>query len=373
VRIPVVIGSAPARRPARPGRGIAPGRGVGERADRLDDRLQRGTRAGTVEGAVLERGIQGDAHRGEVLGRGPTAAPDDPRAGVDREPHVARHELRRPGVVDLRAAELRDAAVALGDERGLGVVLRHREQRHEDVGRTDAAVRTGRHGRDRQTVEHGGEVAGQQAHHRPARGVERAGRDVGDADLDRRVRRGAHLLGRRHRLDPRDVGTPGRERGDLLAERRACVGLGERTERLEERAGGPDRPGHDDGPVGGLGHLARELGRPPRELGDARLGAVQGEAVPVAPERVGEDDVGARLDEAAVQVLHAVGVVGVPQLGGLAGGQPHAEVVGARRTVGEQHALGGEELGETGAHARTVAPGPFDGALRSVASEEELP
>ena len=63
-------------------------------------------------------------------------------------------------------------------------------------------------------------------------------------------------------------------------------------------------------------------------------------------ERVGEDDVGARVDEPAVQVLHPVGMVDVPELGRLTGVEAHPEVVGAGGAVGEQHALGGEELGE---------------------------
>ena len=42
----------------------------------------------------------------------------------------------------------------------------------------------------------------------------------GTPTRDGGVGRGPHLLGRRHRLDPRDVGPTGDERLDLLAERR---------------------------------------------------------------------------------------------------------------------------------------------------------
>src|SRR6185436_5559613 len=85
---------------------------------------------------------------------------------------------------------------------------------------------------------------------------------------------------------------------------------------------------------------------------------------------VGQDDVGAGLDEAAVQVLHPVRVVDVSELRRLPGVQAHREVVGAGGAVGEQHTPGGEELGETGAHAGTVVLPSPGSALRSVASEE---
>ena len=64
-------------------------------------------------GVPVERG----AHRREVLRRRAAAAADDARAGVDRKPRVVGHQLGRAGVVDVLAAELRDAAIRLGDER----------------------------------------------------------------------------------------------------------------------------------------------------------------------------------------------------------------------------------------------------------------
>ena len=130
--------------------------------------------------------------------------------------------------------------------------------------------------------------------------------------------RGPHLFGRRHRLDPRDVGAAGDERLDLLGERLERVGLGELAERLEERARRSDRAGDHHRALGGLGHLAGELGGALRELADPGLGAVEREPVAVAAEGVGQDDVGARVDEPAVQVLDPVGVVDVPELGRLA-------------------------------------------------------
>ena len=73
------------------------------------------------------------------------------------------------------------------------------------------------------------------------------------------------------------------------------------------------------------------------ELEHAVLGVVQLQPVPVAAERVREDDVGARVDERPVQLLHPFGMVDVPELGRLARLEAHLEVVRAGRAVGEQH------------------------------------
>ena len=90
------------------------------------------------------------------------------------------------------------------------------------------------------------------------------------------------------------------------------------------------------------------LGRQSVQLAGARLGAVQGEAAPVAAKTVGQDDVGAGLDEGLMQRPDAVGVIRVPQFRALAGGEAHGEEVGAGRAVGQQGpALGQESLQHT--------------------------
>ncbi len=206
----------------------------------------------------------------------------------------------------------------------------------------------------------------------------------GHTDRDGGVRRRLHLLRRRHRLDPRDVGPTRDQRLDLLTERLERVGLGEIAERFEQRSPSarPTPPRRRGAPPP----------RPPRRRARRPAGRARGpgprapcsvEAVPVAAERVGEDDVGAGVDEPPVQVLHPVGVVDVPELGRLTGVEAHREVVRAGGAVGEQHTLGGEELGEFDAHAGTVAPRPgTTAALRPprsagryvpTASEEDPP
>ena len=194
-----------------------------------------------------------------MLGRRSATTADDARPGRDGQPHVLRHQLRGAGVVDLRTTELGNAAVALGDERGVRVGLGHREQRHQDVGGADATVRTGRNRRGIEAGEDAGELARHEPHHRAARSVERAGRHVGHPYSDRRRRRGAHFLDRRHRLDPRNVGAAGHQPFDLLGEGLDGVGLGQLAEGYEQRSGGSDGPGDDHRPVRGVGDFTREL------------------------------------------------------------------------------------------------------------------
>jgi hypothetical protein len=66
----------------------------------------------------------------------------------------------------------------------------------------------------------------------------------------------------------------------------------------------------------------------------------------VAAERVGQDDVGTRIDELLVQRAHLLGVIGVPELGRITGTKATFEVVGARRPVGEQGATGRQQFGK---------------------------
>ncbi len=78
------------------------------------------------------------------------------------------------------------------------------------------------------------------------------------------------------------------------------------------------------------------LGREPIQFAGAALGPVQRQAPAIAAETVGEDDVGAGIDEGLVQPAHPLGELLVPQLRRLAGGQAHVEQVGAGRAIGQQ-------------------------------------
>jgi hypothetical protein len=133
--------------------------------------------------------------------------------------------------------------------------------------------------------------------------------------------------------------------------------VGERAEGLEQFAGGPDAAGHDHRAGRRVGDLAGEFGGALGQLVGTRLGLVQLEAVRVAPEGVGEDEVGAGVDEALVQALHPLGVIDRPELGRLTRGEALHEVVGARGAVGEQWAAGGQEIRERGTHRVQATPG----------------
>ena len=201
------------------GRGVAPRRGVRERSDRrstIDSIVGRGPGPSSARSSSAASSAIRIAARcsGEVPQQPPTMRAPASTA----RPHVARHQLGRARVVDLGAAELGDAAVALRHERGLGVVLGHGEERHEDVGRADAAVGAGRDAaassRPANTcVRSPGSMP---IIVRPAVSNEHVA-TYGMPTAMAALRGGAHLLGRRHRLDPRDVGAAGDQRLDLLA------------------------------------------------------------------------------------------------------------------------------------------------------------
>ena len=157
------------------------------------------------------------------------------------------------------------------------------------------------------------------------------------------TRRGAHFLRRRHGLDPGDVGAAFAQALDLLDEDVDRLVFAQRPERREEVAGRPDRSGDDDGPPGVVGDLARDLGGETIELARPAFELVQHQAPAVGAETVGQDDVGARIDEGLMQALDPVRMLGVPELGRIAGGQAHGEKVGAGRAVREQRPAFGEK------------------------------
>ncbi len=101
---------------------------------------------------------------------------------------------------------------------------------------------------------------------------------------------------------------------------------------------GPMEPATTIGRRAASATRARELRGALVDLEHAVLGLVQLQPVAVGAEGVGEDDVGAGVDEGAEQRVDRVGVVEVPKLGRVARRQPGGEEVGAGRPVGEQHA-----------------------------------
>ena len=120
------------------------------------------------------------------------------------------------------------------------------------------------------------------------------------------ARRGADLFRRRHGFDPGDVGAAFAQALDLLDEDLDRLVFAQRPERGEEVAGRSDRAGDDDRPPRAVGDRARVLGGEPIELARAGLEPVQHQAAAIAAETVGQNDVGAGVDESPMQALDAV-------------------------------------------------------------------
>ncbi len=122
---------------------------------------------------------------------------------------------------------------------------------------------------------------------------------------------------------------------------------------------GPMLPGDDDLAPALVGDAAGNPRRRLVQFRDARFRPVQREPVTVAAEAVGENDVGARVDETAMQRGDPVGVRDVPQLRRVARDESLGEQVAARGAVGEEPRSGGQQSGEAIGHrGRSRAKGP---------------
>ena len=202
-----------------------------------------------------------------------------------------------------------------------------------------------------------------QAHHRVCslveaeRHDERQGADVLHA-LDRPER----LLECEERLEHEQVDTAVVECARLLG---ICLDADlarQQAVRLRQLAGRAERAGNEAA-------VARLRSRKLR-CADVQLAAAPGER-PVgetrcrSAERAREHEVGARVEEATVQLPHAFGRVEDPLLGCDAWLDAHVLVVRAGCTVCEQDGTGGEHVGERGHRASVCAPGPSRATVRS--------
>src|SRR5579863_850533 len=90
--------------------------------------------------------------------------------------------------------------------------------------------------------------------------------------------------------------------------------------------------------------LARDFGGATIEFAHAILQRMQHEPAAIGAEAVGQDDVGARIDEIAMERGHAIRMGLVPQFRALAGGKAHGEKVRPRSAVGEERPARGEHF-----------------------------
>ena len=119
------------------------------------------------------------------------------------------------------------------------------------------------------------------------------------------VERRTGLVERRHGLDQEEVDPALDEALHLLAVDVPGVGEADVAERLQGLPERADRTGHERASGRGLAGDARALAV---DLHDLRVEAVGPELQPVRAERVGLDDVGARVDVFLVHRAHQLGV-----------------------------------------------------------------
>ncbi len=127
----------------------------------------------------------------------------------------------------------------------------------------------------------------------------------------------------------------------LLGEDLDALLVRERAERCEQLTGGADAAGDGDRTAGLIGGPAGDRHGGGVELGHPGVEIVEGQAEAVAAEGVGEDDVGAGVDEAAMDLFDQVGLLDIEQLRTTAAFEAEGEESGAHGSVGDQGCAGG--------------------------------
>ena len=299
--------------------------------------------AGHDDGRVRDATSDRLGDRDGVRRPGPAAPADDRHAFVQERPCVLRQVLGRGGVHESPADLRGTPGVRARHERDVAGRRPHVADHTQQLRRTLAAVRADRIRpqldqalgdlRRRRAQQRAVVLRERRAHHDRERRRARAG--GGERLL--------HLAQVRLRLDDQQVDAAVGERGGLVP-----VGL-ERILRLDPavrsqpHAQRPHRTGHEPGAgVTGEGRRgAVELGRPRGET-------VRAQPEPVPPERVREDDVGAGVDERAMDLEDPLRVVDVQQFEARADRLALLDQRRAHAAVGQERPFG-EEGSERGA------------------------
>ena len=283
-----------------------------------------------------------------MIGARAAAAADDLGAGVKGDAGVVRHQFRRAGIVDVAILILRDAAIALGNHGGIGPRFGNAEHGGDEFRGADTAIGTNRHRLGCQLSGQCAKRLGRDAEHGTAVGVETHCGHNGQASGGRTFDRRLQFFLRRHGLDPQHIGTPLFQGRRLFGEGLDRVLVAHAADRFHDFARWTNRSTDIDGPVHRIGFGAGIVGGGHVDFTYPSLGIVQLQAVAVAAKGVGQHNVGACLDEAAVQRAHAVGVFEIPHFRGITGLKPHLEVIGAGGAIGQQPRAGGQCFGKTG-------------------------
>ena len=122
--------------------------------------------------------------------------------------------------------------------------------------------------------------------------------------------------------------------------------LGQGAQRFEQLTGRPDAPCDRHRAIGQVCSPSRHRDAGLVQLGDTVAELVEIETEPVAAEGVGEDDVGAGLDEPAMDLLDEVTLFHVEQLGAASALEAEREERGSHRPIGHQIGVVGEQIGE---------------------------
>ncbi len=299
-----------------------------------------------------------------MAGGGAAAAADDAGAGIAGEAGIVGHDRRRAVIDRLQVgAQAGHAAIALGDDHGAGLSRPGQAQdRIQELGRADAAIGAERQRPPAAPPDDADRGLGRDAHHGPAGAVEGHGHDIRQARCFGAADRRRQLVLGEHGLDPGDIDAARLERCRLFRECRLGVRRLAGAKRRQDLAGRPHRARDDHRPARPRRDRAGDLGGGAIDLGDPVAGIVEVEAVAVAAEAVGQDDVGAGLDEAAMDRGHPLRLVEIPQLARRAIGEAEREQAGAHAAIGQQHVLARQQFGQAiGGHGSSKCGALADG------------
>jgi len=122
--------------------------------------------------------------------------------------------------------------------------------------------------------------------------------------------------------------------------------VGHGADGHEDFSGGANGAADINGAAGRIRFSAGECRGGHVDFAHPALLIVQFQAVAVSAKSVGENDIGASLDEFAVELTHPLRMLEIPHLRRIARHQAHLEIVGAGGAVGQKPGTGVERFGE---------------------------
>ena len=211
-------------------------------------------------------------------------------------------------------------AVSFCHHNGIRAGFGNAQHSGDEFSCTRAAIGTDGGRDDSQMRCHFAEFGRCDAHHGAAIGVEAHGGDNGQAAFGCALDGGFQFFLAGHGFDPDDIRATLLQRMGLFFECGHAIGMGERAYGLEDFARGANGTGHDDGAIHSISFRTGVFGGGDVHIGHAVLQIMQLQAIAVAAEGIGENNVGSCRDEPLVQIAHALRVVEIPHFRGVARG-----------------------------------------------------